>query len=62
MDTEDVDYTDKVKIDIYVTVNDESVGPDNYHWKSDYGVSEIEIDPNTDKFKSGLFRVAFVTR
>ena len=55
------DYQD-LQVDIYVTVNDENVGPDNYHWKSDYGICEFEIDPNTDNFQPGLFRVAFVTK
>jgi len=44
-----------------VTVNDENVGPQNFDYKAEYGVSPFDIDPNTDSFRPGLFRVTFVT-
>ena len=51
-----------VQGDVFVTVDDENVGPQNYHWRSEYGFHQVEIDPNTDSFKLGTYRVAFVTR
>ena len=45
---------------MFVTVNDENISADNYRWKSDYGVGTLEISPNNDTFKPGLFRLAFV--
>ena len=50
-----------INVDVFVTVDDEQVGPKNFKWKSEYGYHKLEIDPNTDLFKPGLFRVAFVT-
>ena len=44
-----------------MTVNDENVGPQNFDYKAEYGVSPFDIDPNTDSFRPGLFRVTFVT-
>ena len=43
-----------------VTVNDENISADNHRWKSDYGVGTLEISPNNDTFKPGLFRLAFI--
>ena len=44
-----------------VTVNDENISANNYRWKCDYGVGTLEISPNNDTFKPGLFRLAFVS-
>ena len=41
-----------------MTVNDENVGKDNYHWKSEYGVDKIDIYPDRNNFKQGKYRVA----
>jgi len=35
--------------------------PENYQWKSEYGPNTVEIDPNTDKFSKGRFKVCFRT-
>ena len=47
--------------DIYITVNDENVSKDNYHWKVEYGVDKIDIYPDDEKYALGLYRVAFYT-
>lgn len=44
-----------------MTVDDENLGPQNFDYRAEYGVSPLEIDPNTDSFQPGLFRVTFVT-
>ena len=49
-------------IDVFVTVDDENIGPENYHWKAEYSICPITIDPNTDVFHPGLFRIKFVTK
>jgi len=45
-----------------VGVDRENVGPQSYDWKSECPLSQVEIDPNTDKFKPGLYKVVYVTR
>ena len=50
-----------VRIEVVITVNDENISLKNYHWRSEYGVCLFDISPNTDKFKPGLFRVAFIS-
>ena len=47
--------------DIYITVNDEHISKDNYHWKTDYGVDKIDIYPDDEQFALGLYRVAYFT-
>ena len=47
--------------DIFVTVNEENVGKDNYKWKSVYGVDKIDIYPDDPSFRLGVYRVAYVT-
>ena len=45
--------------DLYVTVNQENVSSESYHWKSNkIGADEIVLYPDDPKFKLGLFRVA----
>ena len=44
-----------------MTVNEENVGKDNYHWKSEFGVDKIDIYPDDANFSHGLYRIAYVT-
>ena len=45
--------------DLYVTVDQEEVNSDAYHWKSNkIGADEIVIYPDNPKFKLGLYRIA----
>ena len=45
--------------DLYVTVNQELVDSNNYHWKSNkIGTDEIVIYPDNPKFKYGVYRIA----
>ena len=42
-----------------MTVNQEKVDSNNYHWKSNkIGADEIVIDPDNPKFQFGVYRVA----
>ena len=43
-------------------MNDENCGPDNFRWRNDYGLNNIDIDPNTDEYEPGFYRVAIVSR
>ena len=58
---EDEPHSKDWDVNVYISVDDDNLSKDNYRWKSDYGVCRFEIDPNTDKFKLGLYRVLFVT-
>ena len=45
--------------DLYVTVDQEEVNSDVFHWKSNkIGADEIVIYPDNPKFKVGLYRIA----
>lgn len=58
IDSWELDGETATNTDIFVTVNDENVSKDNYHWKSEYGVDKIDIYPDRNNFKQGKYRVA----
>ena len=47
-DESDQSFVENAQLDIYITVDDKRVGPENYHWKSQYGFYQVDVDPNTD--------------
>ena len=44
------------RVDLYINVADDMSkkgvpGPKNFTWCSEYGLNDVELDPNTDLFK-----------
>lgn len=55
-----IEHTEEVEtlrcVNCYVTFDADVIksgvpGPNNFTWRSEYGLSKVELDPNTDLFK-----------
>ena len=62
LDTWEVDQEFCSNTDVFVTVNDENVGADNFHWRTTFAVEKLEIYPDDEKLVTGIYRVAYMTQ